>query len=529
MMTLALAIQAIAQKMPNKDAVVFYSAPDAPAKVMSFKDLSNAIDTAIASLLHEGIEPGETIGIIPALNTESLIAIIAAASIGTAHPVNILLAPKAIAAQFKMLNIKWVISLGTNPVIDPASHLEAHGISAQNIIEIPVGPDKVRFRNWSDIMIDRSDYTLPERSAHDPAIAFGTGGTTGAPKLALLSTANIIAAATAYADGIGIQSNDRLLTGLPLFHVGGLIDATLGTLLKGGTVVFPTAFGMRNQRVMERTWQLIDDAEITFLGLVPTSIAAILTVPKGTATLSTLRGVLTGSAPIAPELTTKIEEITNAPLIELYGMTETSGIISCNSVHNRKLGTTGRPVQQVEVSIGTPGSGHDQSVRAEIYVKGPNVFLGYTDAKLTAEVLQNGWMATGDLGHLDDEGRLIVGGRNKDVIIRSGHNIDPVMIEACALEHSDVLFAAAIGFPDEYAGELPVLYITPKPDRRLDVEEIRTFVGNRVNEPAARPKRVFIMDPMPLTAMGKIFKPTLRENAIARADAGESVSTRNKK
>lgn len=473
--------------------------------------------------MEDGVAQGETIGIVPALNPESLISILAAASLGVAHPVNILSSPEAMASQFRALGVRRIVALGANPTVDPAGRLEAQGFAAEAIIEIPVTPAEVRHRNWSDFVSGRKAVMPPQRSADDPALVFGTGGTTGAPKLAQLSTANILAAAGALAEGAGIGSSDRVLSGLPLFHVGGLIDTALAALLQGGTIVFPTAFGMRNPRVLDATWKLIDDACITIAALVPTSISAALNVPRGNAKLTTLRGVLTGSSPIALEVAYRLEAHAGVPLVELYGMTETAGITSCNSFADRKLGTTGRPVDCVEISIGAPDSGHDRFKQGEIFVKGPNVFLGYTDPAVTAEVLRDGWLATGDLGQFDGHGRLIVNGRSRDIIIRGGHNIDPVMIEACAVEHPDVLHAAAVGFPDDYAGELPVLYVALKPERQTDAETIRAFVGQRVNEPPARPKRVFILDAMPMTPMGKIYKPALRQDAAARAAAGEAL------
>lgn len=524
MTSLFHAIRSVANKFPEQDAIVFYPDPALPAEVITYQQLDAAIDAAISAFINDGVAPGDTIGVIPALNPESLIAIIAAASLGVAHPVNLLLSPEAMKAQFDALSVKRIVALGKSPVLDPAGQLVSAGVAASKIVEIPVVPGASIFRTWSELVAGAKSSINLERSEDEVALIFGTGGTTGAPKLARLSTANIIFASQTYCRGAGIREGDRFLSGLPLFHVGGLINAALGALLSGATIVFPSAFGMRHPKVLDATWRLIAEARITLVGLVPTSISAILEKPKGEADLSSLRGIFTGSAPISANLAAKIEAYAEAPLIELYGMTETSGITSCNSTSNRVLGTVGLPVEGVEVSIGAPGSGQNKHQQGEIFVRGRNVFLGYTDAAETQKVLSDGWMASGDLGYFREDGRLVICGRSKDVIIRSGHNIDPVMIESCAQDHPAVLYAAAIGFPDEYAGELPVLYITLKPGATVTEEELRAYVCSRVSEPPARPKRVFLIQDMPLTPVGKIFKPHLRADAQRRAASGESVS-----
>ena len=144
-------------------------------------------------------------------------------------------------------------------------------------------------------------------------------------------------------------------------------------------------------------------------------------------------------------------------------------------------------------------------------MRGPHTFLGYTDSRLTDEVISDdGWLVTGDLGYMDDEGYLFLTGRSKEVIIRGGHNIDPSVIETAALTHSDVSYCAAVGQPDAYAGETPVLFVAPKPGRVIGVEEMRNFVSVHIGEPQARPKKVYVLDQMPLTVVGKVSKPALR-------------------
>lgn len=159
-----------------------------------------------------------------------------------------------------------------------------------------------------------------------------------------------------------------------------------------------------------------------------------------------------------------------------------------------------------------------------VVVRGPNVSLGYTEAERNAGTfLEGGWLVSGDLGRLDEEGRLYITGRAKDVIIRGSHNIDPQSIEDALLAHPDVEVAAAVGMPDSYAGELPVAFVTLHGGSIASPDALFDFLRQRIEEPAAMPKRVEIIDEMPLTPIGKIFKPSLRKIAIRWAIEGEAV------
>jgi fatty-acyl-CoA synthase len=149
-------------------------------------------------------------------------------------------------------------------------------------------------------------------------------------------------------------------------------------------------------------------------------------------------------------------------------------------------------------------------------VAGPNVTPGYRDSAQNAGSLRDGWLDSGDLAYTDEQGRLYIAGRSKDLIIRSGHNIDPQMIENALQSHPAVALAAAVGQPDRYAGELPVCYVALRPNMQASAEELRQFAEPLIAERPAWPKRIVIIDAMPMTSVGKIFKPLLRSDAIRR-------------
>jgi fatty-acyl-CoA synthase len=155
-----------------------------------------------------------------------------------------------------------------------------------------------------------------------------------------------------------------------------------------------------------------------------------------------------------------------------------------------------------------------------VIFKAPNLFSGFVDPNDNLHAFTpDGWLVTGDLGWLDDGGRLNLSGRSKDLIIRSGHNIDPKVIEDAMASHPAVQHCAAIGEPDAYAGELPVVFVTLKPGAQAHQDELLAYVRERVDEPSARPKSVTVLPSMPMTLVGKIFKPELRE-MTAKAKGG---------
>ena len=171
----------------------------------------------------------------------------------------------------------------------------------------------------------------------------------------------------------------------------------------------------------------------------------------------------------------------------------------------RKLGADG--------SLGETCAPHEVGVMT---ISGPNVTPGYKDASQNGDALRDGCLDSGDLAYTDEEGRLYIAGRSKDLIIRSGHNIDPVLIEDALLSHPAVALAAAVGQPDKYAGELPVCYVTLKAGTRANADELKAFAEPLIAERPAWPKYVIVIDAIPTTSVGKIFKPQLRNDAVRR-------------
>jgi fatty-acyl-CoA synthase len=230
---------------------------------------------------------------------------------------------------------------------------------------------------------------------------------------------------------------------------------------------------------------------------------------------------LTGGAVCPKAVSERFTERTGIRLYETYGMTETAAAIAFNPGRGTPLqGSVGfrAPFSQTRiVSLDPANSDADcpPGTSGLVLVKGPQMFPGYVDPKHNQDILRaDGWLNTGDVGYLTDDERLVLTGRAKDLIVRSGHNINPTDIEDVANTFPGVQISAAVGMPDAYAGEVPILYAVPAPGAALDAGLLQQFMDEHVAEPPAKPKRVIVIDALPTTAVGKIVKNDLRDRAV---------------
>ncbi|MFD0387196.1 AMP-binding protein [Tistrella bauzanensis] len=422
-----------------------------------------------------------------------------------------------------------VVTMGPHPALDVHGRVMAAVAAVPTVtkvVAVPMGAASRQAVNWVDFLGSGAECVVDPGHPDRVAAFIHTGGTTGAPRLAQLSARNLAAATLMAAAGSGMIAEDRVLTGLPLFHVGGAVDVLLAALSQGATVIFPTATAMRNPEVLRRFWQIVDETGASMIGSVPTILAAIADSPRGSARLDRLRAILTGGSPLAPELAARVEKIAACPVCQLYGMTETGGIVSVQPADGRFHDhAVGPPVPLARVALGAVDAARLPGAQGEVLVAGPHVFQGYRTAAGTVDRPQDGWLRSGDRGEVLPSGELRIIGRAKDVIIRSGHNIDPVAIEAVAHAHPAVAQAAAVAMPDDYAGELPVLYVMPRAGMICSEDDIAAFMAAHIAEPPARPRHVFVLPDLPLTPLGKIARFRLRQLAAehrVRAALGET-------
>jgi acyl-CoA synthetase (AMP-forming)/AMP-acid ligase II len=313
---------------------------------------------------------------------------------------------------------------------------------------------------------------------------------------------------------------------LPLFHVFATIVSLGASLGSGAQIVFPTPQGYRGEGVFDNFWKLIEKHKVTFMITVPTAMSALMQ-RKVDADISTLRLAFCGSAPLPLELYRRFEEAAGVTICEGYGLTEATCLVSINPpAGEKRVGSIGLPFPYTEVKIVNPADGDIRDVDeiGEICVSNPGVFEGqtYTEADKNKDLFYPGkksdqqYLRTGDLGRFDSDGYLWITGRAKDLIIRGGHNIDPAEIEEALAGHEAVAFAGAIGQPDEHAGEVPCVYVELVAGAEVTEEELMAYAKEHVHERAAHPKYLGILDELPKTAVGKIFKPDLRRLAITR-------------
>jgi fatty-acyl-CoA synthase len=297
----------------------------------------------------------------------------------------------------------------------------------------------------------------------------------------------------------------------------------MSMIAAGAHVVFPTPAGYRGEGVFDNLWKLIERWKVTYLIAVPTALSALMQRPIN-ADVTTLRGTFSGSAPLPVELYKRFEAATGVQIVEGYGLTEATCLVSINPPEGvKKIGSVGFPFPYTDLRIlTTDGAGGVRACETdevgEICVANPGVVTGatYTEADKNQGLFWGDHLRTGDLGRLDAEGYLFITGRAKDLIIRGGHNIDPAQIEDAMMSHPAVAFAGAVGQPDAHAGELPCVYVELVKGASTSIEDLTAHARAHIPERAALPKHVEILPALPKTAVGKVRKPDLRVLAIAR-------------
>ncbi len=364
-------------------------------------------------------------------------------------------------------------------------------------------------------------------AADDLAAFVHTGGTTGAPKVAAHSHANQLACGRGIALCSGLAAGEGMLGGLPLFHVNALIVTGIAPMFSGARVVWPGPAGYRDKALYARFWQIVEHYRIAAMSAVPTVYATLAQVPVD-ADISSLRLPIVGAAPLPASVREDFAAHTGLHLLEGYGLTEATCASTWTRPGEERPGSVGRvlPGQQVKaVRIGD-GSWADCAPGeiGVLVIGGPAVFAGYvTDPDLGGPrvsrdgIVHDGWLDTGDLGMVDAGGFVYLTGRAKDLIIRGGHNIDPRVIEDGLLAHPAVRAAVAVGRPDRHSGEVPVAYVVPADAGRFDEADLLAWAATAIDEPAARPKRIYPMTEIPVTTVGKQFKPALAADAAVRA------------
>lgn len=529
----------------NKTALTFLRSgnPDDTPIRWSYAELLAGIHQT-ANLLHAlGVGPEDTVAVLLPACLEYHLALWGGEAAGIVQPLNPLLTDEKLVSLMTAARAKVLIAWGSDDesgMWSKAMRLRAQVPTLTTVLRVaphdeppgtaPVLPEGVadfnalRAREPGDRLVSGRDIASTDIAAY-----FHTGGTTGAPKLARHSHGAQVFTAWASVKLQGLKDTDVTINGYPLFHVAGVLPASLASLSAGVEVIIPTTALLRNKEVVSNYWRLVEKYRPTSLSAVPTVLAALANVPLAGADISSISYCRTGAAVLAPELAARFKRLFGLHVHESLGMTEMAGIstITPPGVEG-PAGCVGfrLPYSQLRiVALDEHGNASDRDLAAGeqgmVLFKSPNLFSGFLDPADNAKAFTaDGWLATGDLGWIDDQGRLNLSGRSKDLIIRSGHNIDPKVIEDALGAHPAVQLCAAVGAPDAYAGELPVVFATLVPGASATEEELLAFTAARVDEAPARPKSVVIIENMPMTNVGKIYKPELRSLAACKvADA----------
>ncbi len=548
--TLYQQLQETAGRFPTRRAVTFQlkSGPRDKVVTLSWAELLGRV-TGTANLLRRlGVGPGDAVAYILPNGLEAPIALLAGATAGIVAPINPTLAPEQIAALLTETGAKVVVTLAPFPKTDLAQKVAAAlafapGVGAVLQVDLarylapplawvaPFLRPKVEVRHRARV-IDFHTATAAERAdALDfaeadpdrPCAYFHTGGTTGMPKVAQHRAHGVL-----YNGWCGracmFTENDVLMCPLPMFHVLAAYPVFMSCLMSGAELVMPTPQGYRGEGVMSNFWKLIARHKVTFFITVPTAAARLMQQPVD-ADVSTLRLAISGSAAMPVELFNRFEAATGVKILEGYGMTEATCLVSINPPNGeRRIGSVGLPFPYCDVRILVCGPEGDVLRECavdeicEICVRNPGTVAPiYTEAAKNRGVMTDtGYLRTGDLGRLDADGYLWITGRAKDLIIRGGHNIDPALIEEALISHPAVAFAGAIGQPDAHAGETPAAYVELIAGAQVDVASLSAHLAGVIGEQAATPKHLEVLAELPKTAVGKIYKPELRRMAIRR-------------
>ncbi|MDP1648506.1 MAG: AMP-binding protein [Rubrivivax sp.] len=510
-MPLADWIAAHARRTPARVAVRFED------QTLSYGGLAARCEQIAGALCAAGVARGERVAWL-GLNCPAMLAtLFACARLGAIFmPLNWRLAP---AEHKAMLHDCLPAVLCADDAYAAAS--AAAGIAPAGTRCVARSAAPAGWTRWDAFLAAARPPAASEAAVDNsaPLLLCYTSGSTGRPKGVLLSQDALAANADASVDMHAMTSDDRVLTTLPLFHVGGLNIQTTPALRTGCTVVLHARFDP------DAVFDAIERERITLTVLVPAQLDAMIAHPRWAhADLSSLRMISTGST-MVPERLIRTVHARGVPLVLVWGATETAPIAACLHADEamRKVGSTGRAAAGCELRI-VDAAGRDAAPGSsgEILVRGRTVMSGYwRDAPATARALAGGWYHSGDSGHFDDDGYLHVDGRLKDMIISGGENVSPAEVEAVLLECPAVAEAAVVGRADERWGEAVVAVVTAAPGATLTAERVMALFDGRLAR-FKQPKQVFVVDALPRTALGKVRKEEVRQ-LVARLGAAAPI------
>jgi len=500
------------ERDPDKEFLIVES----DRRVLTYRQFQNAVNLAASTLLSLGTGRGDRVSLLLTNRAEYLIFYFACFKLGAwAGPVNSLLKPVEI--EFIVSNSEASIVVTEPNLLSRLDQTRARVPYLRAIVVIEASGQ------WSVIdskpeRVHGSAIDEPPDSGHRPpatddeAVIIYTSGTTGKPKGVLLTHGNLLSNAKQIAEWLALTEEDRALMIMPLFHVNALMATGLAVLWAGGSIVLCSRFSATG------LWEIVTKFGVTYFGSVATMLSMLNQahpdgVPEGLDT-SHFRFALCGSAPVPLSVSNAFESLFHFPVIEGYGMSEST----CRSTFNpiderRRVGSVGLP-------IGNKVRIFDDNDRAlgpnqvgEIVLRGPNIMKGYyKNDDATCEAFRSGWFHTGDLGYRDGDGFYYVVDRKSDLIIRGGENIYPREIDEVLYQHPKVSEAATVGVPDELYGEAVKSFVVLREGESATEEEIIGFCREQLADFKC-PKTVQFVTDIPKGPTGKVLKRELTSEA----------------
>ncbi len=527
---------AAAEAFPDNVAIRFLptgGSDDTPVDITYREFIGRIRQTA--NLFHaRGIGPGKVVAYLLPNLPETFYCLWGGEAAGIVCAINHFLEADHIGALLHHAKAEVLVLEGPSdfPIWEKLPRLRELAPNLKAIYRVGPGPEVEGVEDFHAAIAEQPDDRLVSGRTPKPdeiAAYFHTGGTTGVPKITPLSHRNETVMAWCSVQVFGHCETDVVYCGMPLFHAGGIKAGGMFAHATGATVLLAGPAGFRNRRTVEEFWRAVEHFGVTYVPGPPTVYGALADRPVD-ADISTLDMVQVSAAPSPRDLFARFRAATGKSLREAYGLTEATLVTNINPRGAEpRDGSAGFRLPYMEQRI-VELDPDDRAVRdcgpneiGVVAVRGPCVFGGYLPpASNDGLWLGDGWLNSGDMGRLDEDGYLWLTGRQKDMIIRSGHNIDPETIEGPFYTHPAVAQCAAVGKPDPYAGELPMAFVALAEGATADADELLAHAAASISERAAIPKQVVLMEALPLTAVGKIAKNLLRDEA-ARLAIQEAV------
>jgi long-chain acyl-CoA synthetase len=484
----------------------------------TYAEFDLAVNRAASLLASHGVGRGDVVSLLMPNSAEYIIAYFACWKLGAlAGPVNSLL--KEHETGFVMNNSEAKAILVHSEFLRRIENIRSELPHLQSIIIFDdEAKATVEFREQEesgrDVRAPSNNWRAPGIDKDDDAIIIYTSGTTGKPKGCLLTHGNVIANARQISEWLHFTDRDRLLTIMPLFHMNAVSVTTMSALYAGGSTVISPRFST------SQFWQIISDYHVTSFGSVATMLSILLNtypdgVPEGLKT-DQLRFAMCGSAPVPAEVMKKFEDTFNCPVVEGYGLSEST----CRSTFNppderRRPGSCGMPIgNEMQVFDDNDNEVPDGEL-GEIVLRGENILKGYyKNPEATSIAFRNGWFHTGDVGYRDKDGYFFIVDRKSDMIIRGGENIYPREIDEVLYQHEAVAAAATIGIPDPLYGEEVAAFVVLKDGLKVSEEELIGYCTARLAEYKC-PKSIRIVKDIPKGPTGKLLKRELAKEFSA--------------